>query len=391
MQQKLGYIEGMRGVAAVVVVASHFMQLFLPLVYDGYAKSWGVGERSFETSPVNVILNPNFLVCLFFVLSGYVLSHGFMADGDLGRIWRAAFKRFPRLMLPVLGSVLFVWVLMASGGFYYGAVKSLSGSLVPDYYAVPRSFIYVFGEGAFGVFFAGENSLNPVLWTIGVELYGSFLVFGLIFVFRRSRFRWIGYGVIAALLHGTYYLAFPIGVALAASNIKTTDRPRLAAVLAFAGLAFGSYPYYGADEGFWRWLPQPGAALPIVFYHTVGAAMLLQAVLLSPIKTALDGSIFRFLGRISFALYLVHVTILASLSARLILLLEPAVGYLPALAIAFVATMPASVSVSYIFARVIDEPATRFSGRFAAWAMVLVSIAVKRAAPSSAIRHDLIA
>jgi peptidoglycan/LPS O-acetylase OafA/YrhL len=163
MQQKLGYIEGMRGVAAVVVVASHFMQLFLPLVYDGYAKSWGVGERSFETSPVNVILNPNFSVCLFFVLSGYVLSHGFMTDGDLGRIWRAAFKRFPRLMLPVLGSVLFVWVLMASGGFYYGAVKSLSGSLVPDYYAVPRSFIYVLREGAFGVFFAGENSLNPVL------------------------------------------------------------------------------------------------------------------------------------------------------------------------------------------------------------------------------------
>jgi peptidoglycan/LPS O-acetylase OafA/YrhL len=388
MQQKLGYVEGMRGVAAVAVVASHFLQLFLPLVYDNSAKSWGIGERAFETSPANVIFNPNFAVCLFFVLSGYVLSRGFMADGDLGRIWRAAFKRFPRLMLPVLGSVIFVWVMMASGGFRYGDVRSLSGSPVPDYYAVPRSLLYVVREGAFGVFFSGENSLNPVLWTIGVELYGSFLVFGLLFAFRRWWFRWIGYGVVAALLHGTYYLAFPIGVAIAASKTGIAAKPRLAAALAVAGLALGSYPYYGAGEGFWSWLPQPGSALPGVFYHTIGAALLLQAILLSPIKAAFDGAVFRFLGRISYSLYLVHFTILASLSAWLVLRLDPAFGYLPALATAFVAGLSASVAVAYIFARVIDEPATRVAGRFAWWAMVLISVVskyIRRQVPRDAI------
>ncbi|MEA2754819.1 MAG: hypothetical protein QOJ54_1108, partial [Aliidongia sp.] len=70
MGRGLGYIEGMRGVAALIVCTAHFLQIFLPVVYEGdVAKSWDIGEHSFETSPINVVLNPNFSVCLFFVLS----------------------------------------------------------------------------------------------------------------------------------------------------------------------------------------------------------------------------------------------------------------------------------------------------------------------------------
>ncbi len=261
-----------------------------------------------------------------------------MIDGDPARIWRAALKRFPRLMLPVLASVLLAWVVLSTGGFHYGAVRPLSGAIMPDSFATPRSFLYALGEGSFGAFFAGEKALNPVLWSIGVELYGSFLVFALLLIFRRSRYRWLGYSAAALLLYDGYYLAFPIGMAIAA--LPTTARRSWASVLlALSGLALGSYPYYGASEGMWRWLPTPGAALPIVFYHTLGAGLLLLAVLMAPARVRLDQPVLRFLGRISYGLYLIHFTVLAALSTWLVLRLEPSFGYLPAILCAFGLTM----------------------------------------------------
>jgi peptidoglycan/LPS O-acetylase OafA/YrhL len=384
MRRRLGYVEGMRGVAALIVCIAHFLQIFLPVVYEGdVAKSWGVGEHAFETSPMNVVVNPNFSVCLFFVLSGYVLSQGFMADGKLSRIWKAAIKRFPRLMLPVLGSVLLAWAVLTAGGFHYGELKPLSGAVMPDYFASPRSFLYALGAGSYGAFFTGDGSLNPVLWTIQVEFYGSFLVFFLLVAFRRSRYRWLGYGITALLLYDGYYLAFPIGVAIAALRLPTLTRPAPAAALLVLGLALGSYPYYGADEGFWRWLPTPGSALPIVFHHTLGAALLLVAVILSPYKAVFDRQAFRFLGRISYSLYLIHFTILAAVPTWLVLRLQPSLDYLPAIAIAFAVTLPALLIAAYGYARVVDEPATRLADRFAIGILAIIPAIGSRLRPST--------
>jgi peptidoglycan/LPS O-acetylase OafA/YrhL len=379
MRGKIGYIEGMRGIAALMVCASHFLQIFLPRVYEGTAvKSWGVGESAFETSPVNVVLNPNFAVCLFFVLSGYVLSHGFMQDGDLMRLRKTAFKRYPRLMLPVLASVLLAWAVLTAGGFHYGELRPLSSAIMPDYFASSRSFLYAVEEGSFGAFFAGNNSLNPVLWTISVELYGSFLVFGLLALFRRSRYRWFGYAAAVMLFYDSYYLAFPIGVAIAGLPERPAGRTLFAVSLALFGLALGAYPYYGAQEGFWRWLPKPGAALPIVFYHIVGAGLLLQAVILNRARTIFERPTLRFLGRISYSLYLIHFTLLASLPTWLVLRLEPNIGYLPAITFAFVATVPVLLVCAYGYAYAIDEPATRLADRCATWILALLAAIVER-------------
>jgi peptidoglycan/LPS O-acetylase OafA/YrhL len=286
-------------------------------------------------------------------------------------------------MLPVLASVLLTWVVLSAGGFHYGEARALTGAIVPDYFATPRSFFYALREGGFGAFFTGDNSLNPVLWTIGVEFYGSFLVFGLLAVFGRSYFRWFGYGAAAILLYDSYYLAFPIGIAIAAAPRAIVARPRLAVGLALVALALGSYPYYGADQGFWRWLPTPGTALPIVFYHILGAALLLQAVIWSGLRGVFERSVFRFLGRISYSLYLIHFAILAALPTWLALRLSPALGYLPAILVAFVLTMPVTLIAAYGFARAIDEPATRLADRCAVWTLAVAAAVMARIAPQA--------
>jgi peptidoglycan/LPS O-acetylase OafA/YrhL len=148
-------------------------------------------------------------------------------------------------------------------------------------------------------------------------------------------------------------------------------------VLALIGLALGGNPYYGAEEGFWRWLPSPGDALPIVFYHILGAAMLLQAVIRSGVRAVFDRPTFRLLGRISYGVYLVHFTVLAALPTSRVLWMAPSIGYLPSISIAFAVTLPVTLIVAFGFAWAIDEPATRlaewFAARMMGWKKILVS------------------
>ncbi|WP_443147193.1 acyltransferase family protein [Paenibacillus sp. KACC 21273] len=78
--QKLKYLDGLRGLAALIVVISHFVVAFYPSLYNGSIDSVHT-QKSLELwiskSPFNLFYNGNFAVCVFFVLSGYVLSYKF--------------------------------------------------------------------------------------------------------------------------------------------------------------------------------------------------------------------------------------------------------------------------------------------------------------------------
>jgi peptidoglycan/LPS O-acetylase OafA/YrhL len=296
-------------------------------------------------------------------MSGYVLSHSFMITGDSNKIWRAVVKRYPRLMMPVLASLIFAWCVRTLVGYHYQDVMNYSGSTMHDMFNVDRSFLYVINEGVFGTFFRGDFSLNPPIWTIATELKGSFFVFGLLALFRRSPLRWVGYVAAALLLYDRYYLAFPIGIALAALPRSKTDRPCLAAACAVVGVMLGSYPYYGVDQGLWHWLPRPWNAPSFDFYHIIGAGFLFEALILSQFKTLFDRRIFRLLGRISYSLYLTHFTILSSLSAWLVLWAEPQLGYLPAVFLAGAISFPIMLVTAYGFTRAIDAPAVQAADR----------------------------
>ncbi len=74
-EKKLFYLDGARGVAALSVVISHYIQVFYPAALNGNSQQahfqW---DTLYGYSPLNLFYNRQFAVCLFFVLSGYVLS-----------------------------------------------------------------------------------------------------------------------------------------------------------------------------------------------------------------------------------------------------------------------------------------------------------------------------
>ncbi|MES2691064.1 MAG: acyltransferase family protein, partial [Bacteroidota bacterium] len=75
---RLTYFDGLRGVAACMVFFSHLLCAFYPATNTGLTSQvhiTGNAELFMRNTPFNVLFNGELAVCIFFVISGYVLSH----------------------------------------------------------------------------------------------------------------------------------------------------------------------------------------------------------------------------------------------------------------------------------------------------------------------------
>ena len=88
MTEKISYLDGLRGVAAINVMLMHFFIVLLPaMIYsDRMPSHLGNLEKIFTSTPLGLIGAGNFSVCIFFVLSGYVLTQKYFKTKEYADI-----------------------------------------------------------------------------------------------------------------------------------------------------------------------------------------------------------------------------------------------------------------------------------------------------------------
>jgi hypothetical protein len=75
------YLDGLRGVASLFVVITHYVAQFFPYLTHGWASGdgsdpeQGDNRRLIQLPIVRGVFAGRFMVTIFFVISGYVLSH----------------------------------------------------------------------------------------------------------------------------------------------------------------------------------------------------------------------------------------------------------------------------------------------------------------------------
>ncbi len=376
-KKKLLFLEGIRGIAALVVVFAHFAQVFYPQVFkNDPAISHFSYESIIATTPINLLVNGNFAVCVFFVLSGYVLSFKFFSTKDPTVLSKAATKRYLRLGIPVLSVHLLAFALLALDAYSYSQLQKLTLATIPDFYSEPISIFKTFYQGAIESFFNFKTyTLNPVVWTMQYELYGSYIVFALLALFGRSTFRYIIYIVTSLIFIKTYYLAFILGVFLCDAYVQKWHEIKrrfyvVGIVILGIGLLLGSFPYYLVDNSFYKHLMIFGKQFSFsdyfIFYHVVGAFMLIVGTLLvRSLQDFFSSKIMLYLGKISFAVYLIHFLLINSLGARSFLSLSSYMEYHYAFWTTFIITMASILGLSHLIQKFIDELAIVLSNRFA--------------------------
>ena len=182
-KHKLRYLEGIRGLAAIIVVLHHYILAFYPAMSSANEAQIHNETSYFEEVmaqiPLNIFYNGGFAVCIFFILSGYVLSNNYHQNNNPQILIQYGVKRYFRLLVPVSVSILLAYTFVHLGfmnRLHLGDITKSKDWLAGSF-NFSENITPMLKNMFVDVFFLKDNTYNPVLWTMTYELLGSLLIF----------------------------------------------------------------------------------------------------------------------------------------------------------------------------------------------------------------------
>ena len=352
-QTRVTQLDGLRGIAALVVVACHVLSIFPGIggVFSDRTVALSPAATWAIFSPLHVFWNGTPAVHLFFVLSGFVLVLPFSRPGATAS-WPSYYaKRLLRLYLPAWASLVVAVALIEL------IPRSTSPMQSPwaDMYVIDPTVRQVFKDA---LLLLNASTINTPLWSLKWEVLFSLLL--PVYVLFALRWRRIWYLKIAAAFLLTvvgavqdqdwlsYLPIFAIGAVLGVERDRirelTRSWPRgIWVIVAALGLFLANAEWVGRE--------QPIESVEAVV--TLGATLIvLLFVCCGSAKRLGDSAVAQWLGRVSFSLYLVHLPILlAGISLMRSVPLPAALAV--SVAVAF--------GVAELFFRYVERPAHRLS------------------------------
>jgi peptidoglycan/LPS O-acetylase OafA/YrhL len=346
---RIAGLDGIRGIAALLVVLHHTYLLAFP----GYPRSTGPAWLGW-------LIYGHFAVAVFIVLSGFSLAVAPVRAGwRIERTGRFFFRRAWRILptyWPALAlSLAIAWWVTAQPGEATPGAKSVvvNGLLLQDIVGAPTP--------------------NGAFWSIAVEVQLYFVFPLLIIICHRFAPRFMLAAVLATV----------VAVGALAPHVSAVGElmrltPQFAALFAM-GIAAAGIVRRVADRrlplGLWAMV----AALPVLALIAIrgsvwtihnlfwvdlalgpAVALFIAAVAAARparLARALDSRATRGLGSFSYSLYLTHAPIVV---AWYVLVVERAFGHgLAAFVIALVTGVPLALVVARVFAAIFELPFTR--------------------------------
>jgi peptidoglycan/LPS O-acetylase OafA/YrhL len=363
---RLHSLDGLRGLAAVVVLLHHAL-LTVPALARPYFVTEPVDRSdriawALTHTPLHLFWAGTEAVYVFFVLSGLVLALPVLRSTSFS--WLDYYpRRAARLYLPVAGAVVWGLLLLAL----------VHRTNDPDYsrWMVARpnaaSWTGVFHDLTL---LRGTSGVVSPLWSLQWEVWFSLLLplYILGALLARRLPLWVPTaGLMAMVMAGvlvhssamTYLPIFGLGV-LVATHLPELTR-RAAGIRARGWVVLGVGATVLVTAHWWMLaLTTSSSAIDVTTPLAVlgAAGYVLMGALCPQARRILETRPVQWLGAISFSLYLVHEPIVSATG----FLLGPGSGLL-----VVVLAIPTSLLAGWLFYRGVEQPAHRASRRFGRW------------------------
>lgn len=417
------YLDGLRGFAALMVYLGHhhswahehFSQGLVAENGFGFSNNYYLAALPFLRMFVS---GGHYAVCIFFIISGYVLSAkplALITSGDLHKlsenVGSALFRRWLRLYIPVICTTLTFATIQHAFDIWISWPKRQStylGELVTWYLEFKQySFIYRGGGDPWLTY-------NFHSWSIPIEFKGSIVIYTVLIALARASVKarllceiFLMY-YFMIIVDGWFCALFMAGMFLCdvemLAKAKTLPDWRIIGwcrpykefifhnFLIF-GIYLGGIPHVNKDILVLRTTPgwyylsllKPQAVYDYKWFYLFWAALLTVSAInnLGWLRRFFESRFNVYLGRISFSFYLVHGPVMWGLGDRL----YAAVGFqrelhmkgiphwvdafpIPALGpfgyeLNYFAThlilFPLTLWLSEIATKIFDEPSLKFS------------------------------
>jgi peptidoglycan/LPS O-acetylase OafA/YrhL len=301
----IGRVESVRGIAALTVGIYHSLKVLA-----------SNGLEYYTGRALLILFNGNAAIAIFFVLSGFVLGlsldkarDGFLSN-SIKFIIRRIFRIYPAHVVALF--LIAIYLIFLHDFSNYQSISSWFN----NHYKEPLSIWTVVKNVLFV-----SASMNPISWTMKVEVLASLLIPVLHFYGRNGK-RILDLMMIFVLLVVSwqlqdllvfkYLFMFYLGLMLPAWGTLIFARLNASTTTASIQLALGLLLLLSARS----FVGDPVEA----YLEGFGATIVMASILYGPelsIYRILDSSIARFYGKISYSYYLYHFTVLYLIAVTL--------------------------------------------------------------------------
>lgn len=344
MHDKIKFLEILRGPAAMLVLWDHFAGVWV----DDNGFDWFPTElvRDFINTPLGIIQDFGFFgVVLFFLISGYIITHVALRESRFIFFVKRLFRIYP----PLIFSLFFIFIYGIFNGIEYGFKDFISSATLLNYFKVP------------------QNPINGVAWTLAIEMLFYLLILLFMGIYKKRPA--IGTFVMVLVCSINIFLARDFGDNFFLFSVNLSFIPFLLmgqllyfihqkkiSLAVFFSLSFFCYivmigGIININEKFYD--SSNSYAISFVYAYLIFIALM---ALNEKIKESLFLKITSFLSKISYSLYLTHGTIgLIFLSY-----FTPKLGF----SITFIVATIASIVFAYLVFILIEKPSQLFARKF---------------------------
>ena len=375
---RLEALDGLRGYAALVVFAHHALVLLYGPLAGVNEHNWGVRPRlvaeALHRVPVAWVFNGAFAVSFFFVLSGFVLTRAMGLSPAPARVARLVATRFLRLLPLVVLGTLAGWAVFNRAVQHLDQLLYLVGNdshayIHPDLLQnhglgqALRQCAAQIWQGTHA-----ERLFDPPLWSIGIELKGSLLVYLFACGFAQTKQqapKYVAGLLLGTCLMGVDWLPFLAGSYLAERSLERPGpllRASQVQLLAGGALALLWASVHPWDRNLWLPLPFNPPLLLNASLDTAAACVLLVCGLqLRWLHAMLVTRVSQLLGTASYGLYVCHVPLLYLGCGPMMARLKPGLGNNAAATITASTLLLASIGLGTVLVHYVDTPAAKRS------------------------------
>lgn len=368
------FLNGIKGVAAVGVFTHHFCLSFFPSIYYGAVDNVKLPnnlEIIFGQSALSFVVNGNFWVCVFLMLSAFVLTNKIYVachekNISVGYLIKLILDRYVSLCVPVFISSLFILILFKSHLLLNLEISNTYtySPWLSSFYTEDLSVFELIRTSFWGVSFSGNSLFNTVFWMLQYILWGSFIaIFDGMLLYSFGLKGGIVMSVFAglSLLSGSYYSCIFLGSILSQIwmySVQSQKKMVWILILIF-GAFLGGYPTGFIPNNYYKVLSFFSVFKVNLsfFFHVIGAFLLLLATIrINLFEKIFDISIFKFFAKYNFQIYLFHIPVLFSIG---MLIFKNCYGFIDSYTICVILTylvvFIVVILVSILYKKIVDD------------------------------------
>lgn len=303
--ERMKWIDGLKGIACVGIFYHHFFLRYAPESYYGQS----AGNLKFfiylSESPLGFLINGNFWVYMFLLISGYVVCRR-VVNTSYGEIPIFTISRYLKLAIPIFISETFYYVFykLKIGG---GAQLFTEADNINSFLIVPKNaFIQVL--------FFGDTTFAGAFWMMNLVFLGGLLVIALSSLGKNYRnclmWAFLIFTVILLLRQSYYYSVILFGAFLYCflDTVKISFPAALQVLGLVFGILLGGYPTGVVPEkGIYSYITFSFISENAAVWHWLGSVLIFVSLFhCRYIKNFLETKTIQWVGGISYIFFVFH-------------------------------------------------------------------------------------